>query len=184
MNPLMSIREAADYLGISSTTLYKLAQRGAIPATKVGGSWRFSRTLLDDWIARSARSVPGSILVVDDDAAVRGVLADIATRRGHFVVAVADGQGAVKAIGQQRFDAVFLDLVLPDLNGVEVLRRLKEADEQAVVIIVTAYGDSEQAMQAAALGPLMLVRKPFQVGEIDKALHIALGARTGSANKV
>lgn len=179
MQSLMSIKEAADYLRVSSTTVYKLAQNGAIPATKVGGSWRFSRGLLDDWIAQSARKAKGRILVVEDDAAVRDALADIIVRRGHDVVVVPDGLEACMVVREQRFDAVFLDLLLPGATGVEVLRRLKEVDDQAVVIVVTAYGDTEQAMRAAELGPLMLIRKPFRVAEIDQALRIALSASSG-----
>ncbi|GAI14517.1 unnamed protein product [marine sediment metagenome] len=88
----MTAKEAAEYLKINYMTVYKLAQRGKIPATKVGGNWRFKKEILDEWIARQATAVRGVVLVVDDDPRVRDVLEDVILAQGYRVAAVGSGE--------------------------------------------------------------------------------------------
>lgn len=64
---IMTAREVADYLRLAEATIYKLARSGEIPAAKVGRSWRFKRSLIDDWLHQQARSGP----ILSDDSAAR-----------------------------------------------------------------------------------------------------------------
>lgn len=177
MDNLMTVKEAAQYLKLNYMTIYKLAQKNKIPASKVGGNWRFSKKILDQWLSDQSRVLEESVLVVDDDARVRDTLKDIISEHGYKVVAVERGEDAMEQIEKRHFDLVFLDLVLPGLSGVEVMRAIKTRDKKTVVVIVTGYGDDPIALQAMSLGPLLLVRKPFQVKDIDEVIRITAKAK-------
>ena len=177
MENLMTAKEAAEYLKINYMTVYKLAQRGKIPATKVGGNWRFKKEILDEWIAQQAVSVRGVVLIVDDDPRVREVLEDVVSAQGYRVVAVGSGEEALTQVGGRHFDLIFLDLVLPGISGAEALAAIKERDKKAVVAIITGYGDDPIALEAMAMGPLLLIRKPFKPEDIREVLNVVIRAR-------
>ncbi len=65
MAELMTVGEVADYLRVTKKTIYRLLERGKIPATKVGNQWRFKKSSLDDWLQRSSVGAKASILVLD-----------------------------------------------------------------------------------------------------------------------
>ncbi len=177
MENLLTVKEAAQYLKLNYMTVYRLAQRGRIPAIKVGRNWRFKREILDDWLAKQARITEGFVLVVDDDARVRDLLVDIVSAQGYRPVAVDNGERALEELGRQHFDLVFLDLVLPGVSGLDILRAIKERDKRAVVVIVTGYGDDPLALEAMSLGPLLLIRKPFRTSDIIEVLNIVMRTR-------
>lgn len=174
---LMTTKEAAEYLKLNYMTVYKLAQRGRIPASKIGGNWRFRKDLLDDWLAKQAKVVEGNVLVVDDDPGILEMLSEVISRKGFRVVAVSSGEQALQEVDKQHFDLIFLDLVLPGMSGVETLSAIKGKDKKAVVVIVTGYGDDPMALNAMSLGPLFLVRKPFRVGDIVEVLNAVIKVR-------
>ena len=177
MSDLMTTKEAAEYLKLNYMTVYKLSQRGRIPASKIGGNWRFRKDLLDDWLAQQATVVQGNVLVVDDDPAVVDMLSDVISRRGFKVVGVGSGEQAVKEMEKQRFDLIFLDLVLPGMSGVEALSSIKEMDKKAVVVIITGSADDPIALEAMSLGPLFLIRKPFRVNDVVEVLNAMVRVR-------
>jgi len=176
MHDLMTTKEAANYLRLKNSTLYKLSQKGKVPASKVGGAWRFSKKMLDDWLTSQFRLDEGMVLVVDDDARVRDILQNVIIGQGYQAVAAENGEGAIEEMQKRHFDLVFLDLVLPGLSGIEVLRWLKAKGEKAIVAIVTGYGDDPIALEAMSLGPLLLLRKPVHVNDVVEVLNIVMRA--------
>ncbi|MDY0885783.1 adenylate/guanylate cyclase domain-containing protein [Dongia soli] len=105
----------------------------------------------------------GSILVVDDIEANRDLLSRRLTRDGHRVVSVAGGQQALQALADGEFDLVLLDLMMPDINGFDVLVRMK-ADERLrriPVIMVTALAETESAVRCIEAGAEDYLPKPF-----------------------
>lgn len=176
MSDLMTVKEVADYLKLNYMTVYKLAQKGRIPASKIGGNWRFKKELLDEWIAKQSTVVEGSVLIVDDDPGVREMLSDIIAEQRYKVVAVDNGERALEEMERQHFDLVFLDLVLPGMTGSETLAAIKNKDERVIVAIVTGYGDDPIAMEAMSLGPLLMIRKPFRVDDILEVISIISSA--------
>jgi len=177
MSDLMTTKEAAEYLKLNYMTVYKLSQRGRIPASKIGGNWRFRKDLLDDWLAKQATVIAGNVLVVDDDPAIVEMLSSIIAGKGFKTVGVGSGERALEEMEKQHFDLIFLDLVLPGMSGVEALSAIKEKDKKTVVVIVTGYGDDPIAMEAMSLGPLFLVRKPFRVSDIVEVLNAIVRVR-------
>ena len=172
MDSLMTAKEAAEYLKLNYMTVYKLAQKGKIPATKVGGNWRFKKDLLEEWLSKQAVTSEGMVLVVDDDPRVREILRDIIIGQGYKVVSVESGEQALEEVERRHYDIIFLDLMMPGISGVETFAGIKTKDKRAVVIIVTAYGDDPMAMEAMSLGPLFLIRKPFRVEDVIEVLRV------------
>lgn len=177
MSSLMTTKEAAEYLRLNYMTVYKLAQRGRIPASKIGGNWRFKKDLLDSWLTEQATMVEGNVLVVDDDPGVCELLNDVISGERYKVVTVDSGERALEEVQKRHFDLIFLDLVLPKMSGVEVLSAIKAKDKKAVVVIITGYGDDPIALEAMSLGPLFLIRKPFRTDDIIEVLNIVVRVR-------
>ena len=172
MKPLMTIAETARYLSLHPMTVYQLAQQGKLPAMKIGRAWRFKPEDLEAWLRTQLPSKPRRILIVDDDAVFREVLASLLTDRGHAVTEARGGAEAIAHFGACRFDLVFLDILLPESSGPEVFRALRQQDPEALVVLVTAYPEHPDTLEALAMGPAMLLRKPFQLGEIDDILRV------------
>jgi len=177
MDKLMTTKEAAEYLKLNYMTVYKLAQRGRIPASKIGGNWRFKKDVLDEWLTKKSVTVEGNVLVVDDDPRVREVLKDVISGEGYSVTTVESGERALEELDRRHYDLVFLDLMLPGISGVDVLSAIKQKDKKAVVVIITGYGDDPIALEAMSLGPLFLIRKPFRTSDITEVLSVVVGAR-------
>jgi DNA-binding NtrC family response regulator len=109
-----------------------------------------------------------TILIVDDDAALREGLAETLTDLGHDPVAAADGPAALAAAQRHRIDAVLLDLRIPGMDGLEILRRLRSLPAAAPpVAILTAYADAGNTIEAMRLGAFDHLSKP--IGREDLA---------------
>ena len=178
MDQLMNIKEAASYLRLNLMTVYRLAQNKQIPAFKVGGNWRFKKDLLETWTTRKSAVISGAILVVDDDPMIRELLTEILEKQGYTVVSVESGEAALSEVEKKHFDLVFLDLLLPGLKGTETLKKLKEKDKDVVVVIITGYADEPMAFEAMAMGPLLLIRKPFRDKDILETLNMVMQRNT------
>jgi two-component system, response regulator, stage 0 sporulation protein F len=110
-----------------------------------------------------------SILVVDDEQVVRDTVSRILMDEGFNVSSAEDGRSAVEAARNRNFDAALLDLKLPDINGIEVLERIKIFNPDIKAVIMTAYEIKELVNRAFELGAFTCLHKPF---EIKKLLQI------------
>jgi two-component system, OmpR family, alkaline phosphatase synthesis response regulator PhoP len=107
-----------------------------------------------------------AILVVDDEKNIRLTLSQSLEPLGIPVQTAANGEEALQKLGEGQFGLVFLDLKMPGMNGMDVLRRIKDAWPTVRVIIITAYGTIESAVEAMKLGAVDFVQKPFSPSEI------------------
>jgi two-component system, NtrC family, response regulator AtoC len=107
-----------------------------------------------------------SILLVDDDPAILDLLTRFLDRRGWHVYRSATGTGAIRTYEEESPDLVLLDLELPDLNGIPVLGRLRELDEDVTVIMLTGHADVETAVEAMRLGAENFLTKPFELDHL------------------
>src|SRR5262249_61374126 len=98
---------------------------------------------------------PSNILVIEDNTANRDVLERRLMRQGHRVVTAADGAAALSLVGQQEFDLVLLDLIMPEMNGFEVLRRLKAAEHTShlPVTVLSALDELAGVGRCVDTGP-------------------------------
>lgn len=108
-----------------------------------------------------------SILVADDDDAIRLLLADFLSGEGFSVTQAKNGAEALKYLEQKIPDAMLLDIRMPDMDGLAVLRRMRDDGLEAPTIVMTAHGTSSVAIQSIQLGAYDYVMKPF---ELDKVL--------------
>jgi DNA-binding response OmpR family regulator len=123
----------------------------------------------------------GRILVVDDEAPVREVLTEYFATEGYAVEAAGSGAEALTAIRGGRADLVLLDVRMPGLDGVQVLRRIREFDEHVPVIMVTANEDVGLAKETLKLGAFDYVAKPFDFDYLDRAVAAGLARVAESA---
>jgi DNA-binding NtrC family response regulator len=115
-----------------------------------------------------------SILVVDDEENLRNLLSKILSDGGHVVETAADGEAALAKYKASRYDLVLLDLKLPKLDGMSVLRGIMEHDTDALVIIITAFSTIDTAIEAIKLGAYHYVGKPFRPEELMIVVNQAL----------
>jgi DNA-binding NtrC family response regulator len=114
---------------------------------------------------------PASILVVDDDALSLAALTDMLHRSGHDPVGAASGAQALELFRAGMFDAVITDLRMPRMNGMELLKKLRAKDPRIPVVLVTAYGSVQTAVEAMKEGASDYVTKPFSSDEILATIH-------------
>ena len=118
-----------------------------------------------------------SILVIDDEEIIREALETLLAGEGYRVTTAATGQEGIDAAGSGLFDAVLLDLMLPDKNGIEVLEEIRRVDDELPVIMVTAYGTIEGAVAATKQGAFYYFTKPFKNDEVLAVLRNAIERR-------
>ena len=118
--------------------------------------------------------MPQRILIVEDETILRQSLAESLTRSGYEVQGVALGEEALKLMAEQDFDLLLLDVHLPGMDGVQVLERVRQVDKQALVIMMTAFGEVEEAVKAMKLGAYDYIHKPFMLDEMRLVLKKAM----------
>jgi two-component system NtrC family response regulator len=118
-----------------------------------------------------------SILLIDDDESLRRVMEFSLTEAGYAVRAVAGGEEGLRLFEKDPFDAVVTDITMPGMSGMEVLRQVRERDARIPVIIITAYGTIESAVEAMKQGAFDYITKPFNRDELRITLEKALRMR-------
>ncbi|HBF35517.1 TPA: hypothetical protein DDW35_13220, partial [Candidatus Sumerlaeota bacterium] len=114
------------------------------------------------------------VLIADDDDGIRFVLEDLLTRLGHGFVSVADGFDALQTLQEQHFDLALLDIRMDGMDGLEVLRNIRKTNPELIVVIITAHGTPDQAMEAIREGAYDYFTKPFEVPELRITIQRAL----------
>ncbi|MQY15496.1 Response regulator MprA [Streptomyces sp. RB5] len=123
------------------------------------------------------------VLVVDDDEAVRRSLAHALTRDGYEVSLAPDGITALDTLGRARHDAVVLDILMPEPNGLEVCRRLRESGDSTPILMLTARDLVSDRVAGLDAGADDYLAKPFALDELRARLR-ALLRRSGAAREV
>jgi len=108
----------------------------------------------------------GMIHIIDDEPIIHEVLGDLLTSEGYEVENSSSGEEALDKHSSQSFELVLLDLLLPGIEGIEVLKKLKKIDPNAVIIIITAFASVESAISAMKIGAYDYVQKPFKHDEL------------------
>jgi DNA-binding NtrC family response regulator len=119
-----------------------------------------------------------SILIVDDDEVMQETLADVLKKRGYEVFSVSSGNGALSVTKKNVIDLILLDMRLPDVDGLEILKKMKEFDSDILIIMMTAYSDVQTAVSAMKSGAYHYINKPFDLEELQ--LLIEKGLETKS----
>ncbi len=113
------------------------------------------------------------ILVVDDEMIVRNFLSETLRRKGLDVYAAENGTKAISLLKEHVFDLVITDMNMPDLTGIDVLRKTKELSPSTIVVVITAFGTIENAVEAMKLGAFNYLLKPFSPDTLEALLEKA-----------
>jgi len=180
---LTKLKESADQLLGQIDAMAALARRGDAETTD-SGSQALKLDLVAD-VLRTVQPLPtdgvraaaysSRILVVDDNASNRDVLERRLVREGHRVLCAANGASALELIVRQEFDLILLDLIMPEMSGFEVLRRLKAAEHtrHIPVIVISALDELDSVVRCIEAGAEDYLTKPFN--------PILLSARIGAS---
>ena len=110
------------------------------------------------------------ILIVDDDAAITATFENILGGEGYDVATATDGDGAIDLAAREPFDVVLLDLVMPGIDGLDALRRLREVAPRARIIILSAYIEPDREAEAFRLGAEAVLSKPPDLNKLLRFL--------------
>lgn len=108
----------------------------------------------------------GSIHIIDDEPIIHEVLGDLLTAEGYDIESSLNGEEAIEKYAPDVYDLILLDLLMPGMNGIDVLKKIKKIDPQAVIIIITAYASVESAIAAMKIGAFDYIQKPFKHEEL------------------
>ena len=122
-------------------------------------------------------STPSTVLVVDDDAANRVTLERILDREGYRVIHAESGRAAMTVLRDERIDLLLTDLKMPGMSGIDLLRAARKVDPDVEVVVMTAYGTVESAVEAMKEGAYDFVSKPLKRVELVSTLKKALDKR-------
>jgi DNA-binding NtrC family response regulator len=111
-----------------------------------------------------------TILFVDDDQAVRGIIAEALSARGFRVLATDNGDEALRLLAREPVDLLFADVVMPDMNGIELAKRAKRMRPNLKVMLETGY--FSRAAEAKSVGKLVF--KPLRVDQIESEIRSLL----------
>jgi len=121
--------------------------------------------------------MPQTVLVIDDDNNMRWVIRRALTQAGYNVAMAASGEEGLELLAQEPIDLVLLDLKMPGLDGLGVLRRFRQGPADVPVILLTAYASVQTAVEAMKLGATDYLSKPFDVEALKLAVERALRER-------
>ncbi|MBI1807031.1 MAG: response regulator [Ignavibacteria bacterium] len=114
------------------------------------------------------------ILVVDDEDDLRNILSDVLEKTGYEIKSASNGEEAINLLKKNRFDLTLLDIQMPNLNGIEVLKYIKQHFPATKSIMLTGYADLKHAMEAKEFGAVDFISKPYQLEEILSTIDRAL----------
>jgi len=123
------------------------------------------------------QSTVGKVLIIDDEAAIRESLQLLLEDEGYEVANAQDGQEGLSLLDTQAFDLVLLDFQLPDRNGLEILKDIRERDPDMAVIMITAYGTPENAVAAIKGGAANFIAKPWTNEKLQADVRAAIGRK-------
>lgn len=113
----------------------------------------------------------GKILIVDDQFGIRILLNEVLHKEGYETFQAANGIQALEVLNNHSPDLVLLDMKIPGMDGIEILKRMKVVDPDIRVIIMTAYGELDMIQEAKDLGAMTHFAKPFDIDDIRKAVR-------------
>ena len=114
------------------------------------------------------------ILVIDDEVGIRSSLKGILEDEGYTIKTVVSGEDALKLLQKENFELILLDIWLPQMNGIEILKKIKKMDENPQVVMISGHGSIETAVQAIKLGAYDFLEKPLSLEKVILTVKNAL----------
>jgi DNA-binding NtrC family response regulator len=114
----------------------------------------------------NGKIVNGRILIADDEEIMRDVLSDLLSSESYKVDLAENGFRALELIREKEYEVILLDLMMPELDGLQVLEKLKTIENSPIAVVLTAFGSIERAVKATKLGAFDFITKPFKNDEL------------------
>jgi len=114
------------------------------------------------------------ILVIDDEEEICNIFKKSLTLEGYTVLTALDGESGLKIVKEEKPDIVLLDLMLPKMDGIEVLRHIKKIDKNIVVVVITGYGTMDTARMAMKFGAFDYITKPIDLEYMNAVIKDGL----------
>ena len=133
-----------------------------------------SRNISEKYKMNNNLENKGKILIVDDDPKILFAFLEVLKKEGHPAVTASDGEEALKIAGTENIDLIFMDISIPKINGLEVLKKFKEQGINIPTIIITGYGIMQNAIRAMQLGAFDYLTKPLDITKIRELTKKAL----------
>ncbi len=111
------------------------------------------------------------ILVVDDDIDIVRIVSRMLSREDFDVETACSGEEALEKVKSRRPDIILLDIMMPRMNGLEVLRRIKGLDTSIRIVMITAFGDIDSYLDAMEWGAMEYINKPFETEELIRMIN-------------
>lgn len=123
------------------------------------------------------------VLIVDDQNGIRVLLMEVFSGEGYEAYQASNGKEALELVQQVTPDIVLLDMKIPGMDGLEILKQIKQMKPDMNVIMMTAYGELDMIKEATELGALMHFTKPFDIDEMRVAVNMTLdGSKSPTVN--
>src|SRR5271167_3938666 len=126
----------------------------------------------------------GSVLIIDDEAAIRESLQALLELEGYEVETASDGDEGLARLADRPYDLVLLDFAMPERNGIDILQDIRERDSELAIIMITAYGTVENAVNAMQAGANNFIQKPWDNEKLLADVGAAVGRRRAEAEVV
>lgn len=123
------------------------------------------------------------VLMVDDEVVFCENMAKLLNTRGYRARAVNEGEEAIRVLKKEVYDVVVLDLKMPGMNGIDVLKKINELDVPSQVIMLTGHGAMDTAMEAVKLGAYDYIPKPCEVDELSEMINNSQNNKNGKSKK-
>ena len=190
----LTTEEVLEYLQVNLRTVYRLIKAGKIPAVRVGRQWRFRKRDIDAWLdgQRAAPPAPPAVhpssgdsptrgcyrvLVVDDESSIREMLSKTLALAEYEVDTAPDALAALDMLRMSPadYDLLIADLKMPGMDGLTLIRHVKQLHSELPVIIITGFSTESCAIEAVNLGVSAYLKKPFRVPQVLAAAAKAMG---------
>lgn len=126
---------------------------------------------IKNFYSERSERMAGKVLIVDDQFGIRILLNEVLHKEGYDTFQAANGVQALDIVTNHSPDLVLLDMKIPGMDGIEILKRMKQIDVDIRVIIMTAYGELDMIQEAKNLGAITHFAKPFDIDDIRKAVR-------------
>ena len=117
-----------------------------------------------------------SVMVVDDEPGIRDLFSDVITMRGHEAICAASGSEALSLLRSHRVDAIFLDIRMPNGDGISTLKQIRKLKPMPAVVMITGCGRREIVDEAMDLGSSLCLMKPFSISDVTGVLDVVEAA--------
>ena len=119
----------------------------------------------------------GKILIIDDEPDLRHLFEKHFTKQGYDVISAPNGKEGIEKVRSEHPDIIFLDLAMPEMDGIETLTHIRELDRSVVVVILTGYPSMDTALKGHYLNIYDYLAKPFNLDKVKETIDVALAKK-------